>query len=195
VSSDKFLKCSKIEPKPTKEVVKPFINKVKNVLEKDSGFSEQNVRRIKNIYFTIIIASLFVLAYCLVKYLYKMYYIQRALKIAVPSNVLDRTRWDKWGKCSTLALRTEKPIAAPIQNRVSINKQHTTIRTEQLDRIPTKHIQTHNQPTNQPTNQHLHHRNPNDPLPQPRVVHVNNEIYSSISSPSRISSTMRINKK
>lgn len=117
-SHDKFLRCIKREdPEPIKDTTTQSTTFVNEKLT-DSTFQTA-----KNIFMFITFVSLIVLSFLFTKYLYRLMYIQKVLKVFLPKDIYIGAE-ETWKACSTstgVSMSDESNSAAPVEGNNTKN--------------------------------------------------------------------------
>ena len=97
-SHNKFLRCVKREDvEPTQSTEEPSNNSNNNFV--DEKLTDDTFKTVKNIFMFIAFISIVVLSYLFTKYLYRLMYVQRALKVFLPMDVYVGVE-ESWKACS-----------------------------------------------------------------------------------------------
>ena len=96
-SDNKYLKCMKQDEVPTLTNTQPTQTDGVD----STGINIDTLKNIKQFLFLIVVVILFVNAFFIVKYLYKHFMWQRALKIIAGERIVNQGVWNEWTKCST----------------------------------------------------------------------------------------------
>ena len=117
-SHDKFLRCIKREdPEPIKDTTTQSTTFVNEKLT-DSTFQTA-----KNIFMFITFVSLIVLSFLFTKYLYRLMYIQKVLKVFLPKDIYIGAE-ETWKACSTstgVSMSDESNSTAPVEGNNTKN--------------------------------------------------------------------------
>ena len=98
-SHDKFLRCIKREDDEEILVPNKSSNNINSGNDTDEKLTDRTFQIIKNTFMFIVFISIVILSYIFTKYLYRLLYVQKALKIFLPMDIYVGVE-DTWKECS-----------------------------------------------------------------------------------------------
>ena len=98
-SDNKYLKCMKHDDIPDV----PDTTEPTEKVDDNIGMEPTTLKKIKQLLFLAVIIILFINSFYIVKYLYKHFMWQSALKVIAGERIVNQGVWDEWTKCSATA--------------------------------------------------------------------------------------------